>query len=84
MKRIITGSTLVASCLFGDVISVLPYAGDIKYDDDKTKSAKDTAKIYGMHASIGSLSYLVEVDYAKFTAKFKNTATEGSGQKKDW
>jgi hypothetical protein len=82
MKRIITGSTLVASCLFGEVISVLPYAGDIKYDDDKTKSAKDTAKIYGMHASIGSLSYLVEVDYAKFTAKFKNTATEGSGQKK--
>jgi hypothetical protein len=75
MKRIITGSTLIASCLLGDVISVLPYAGDIKYDDDKTKSIKDTAKIYGVHASIGSLSYLVEVDYAKFTAKFKNTAT---------
>ena len=74
MKKIIIGSMLVASCLFGDVTSVVYYTGDLKYDEDKTKSVKDTAKIYGVHASIGSLSYLIEADYAKFTAKFKNTA----------
>ena len=41
MKRIITGSTLVASCLFGDVTSVVYYTGDLKYDEDKKKSVKN-------------------------------------------
>jgi len=74
MKKIIIGSMLVASCLFGDVTSVVYYTGDLKYDEDKKKSVKNTAKLYGVHMSIGSLSYLIEADYAKFTAKFKNTA----------
>jgi hypothetical protein len=72
VKKVIIGSAIIASCLFGEVISILPYGGHITYDKNKKKSGKDTANLTGVHASIGSLSYLVEVDYSKFAGKFKD------------
>ena len=40
MRKVILGSLVVVSSLFSDVVTVLPYTGDIDYDNDATKSAK--------------------------------------------
>jgi hypothetical protein len=72
VKKVIIGSAIIASCLFGEVISILPYVGSVTYDENKTKSGKDTGTLKGVHASIGSLSYLIEIDYAEFAGKFKD------------
>ncbi|MFK5938368.1 MAG: hypothetical protein QM497_08230 [Sulfurimonas sp.] len=61
MKKILIGITLLAVSLVADVKMILPYVGVIDYDNNSIASAKDSAKLFGIHSSIGDLSYLVEV-----------------------
>ncbi len=75
MKRIILGSLVVASSLIGDTVTLLPYTGMIDYDSDATKSAKKDGTINGIYASVGNLSYLLEVDYTATDIKYKDANT---------
>ena len=76
MKKFFILSCLGLSSLFGDVISVLPYGGKIDYGSDYQSSYKDYATLYGVHASIGNLGYLLEVDYSQYTATYKDPTQE--------
>ncbi|MDQ7044428.1 MAG: hypothetical protein Q9M32_00745 [Sulfurimonas sp.] len=81
MKKIVVASVLAAGCLFGDTVTtVVPYIASVSYDNDSAKSAKDDSRMYGMHASVGNLDYLFELDYAKFTTNYKNSAIEDLDQ----
>ena len=57
--------------LAADVVSLTPYYGQISYDSSYAKSYKDTAKLGGIHASVGDLSYLVEADYSHLQTRYK-------------
>ena len=71
MKKVFT-FLLLSLGLYGDVVSILPYAGSIDYGNDIQTSAKDRASIYGVHISIGDLSYLLELDYCAYDALYKD------------
>ncbi|MBA1438595.1 MAG: hypothetical protein FAF05_06365 [Epsilonproteobacteria bacterium] len=77
MKKIILYTALSVASLFADVTTVLPFAGAIKYDADKAKSIKDRSSLYGVYANIGDLSYLLELSYTRFTAKYKTNTPYG-------
>ena len=70
MKKIILGAALLSSCLFAEVVTVLPYGGMIDYGADSTKTFKDKATLLGVHATVGDLNYLVEADYAHIGTKY--------------
>jgi hypothetical protein len=73
MKKFMLGSMLLASSMFGDAITVVPYGAKIDYDNDSDKSIKDKGIMGGIHASIGNLNYLLEVDYAHLKTEYKNS-----------
>ncbi|HIP20237.1 MAG TPA: hypothetical protein EYG70_03845, partial [Sulfurimonas sp.] len=73
MKKLLLATALVAFTLNAEVVSLLPYGGSLSYDTDSTKSIKDTATLYGAHATVGTLKYLVEVDYLKTDITYKDT-----------
>lgn len=80
MKRAFLGSLFVASSLFSDVSTVLPYFGTIVYDDGATKSTKDQAEILGVHATSGNLSYLLEFDFSNINTNYKDKNTKNLNQ----
>jgi len=80
MKKVILGSVLAVSSIFAEVVTVLPYAGLVDYDSSSSKSAKDKATLLGMHATIGTLEYLVEVDYSHLTTEYKDSSIEDLSQ----
>jgi len=80
MKKVILGSLLVASSIFAEVITVLPYGGVIDYDGSSSKSIKDKATLLGVHASVGTLKYLVEADYSHITTKYKDSTISDLNQ----
>ena len=73
MKKLLLATALVAFTLNAEVVSLLPYGGSLSYDTDNAKSIKDTATLYGAHATVGTLKYLVEVDYLKTDITYKDT-----------
>jgi hypothetical protein len=72
MKKVIFGLLLLAGSIMADVTTILPYIGQITYDSNSAKSAKNRANIYGVHASRGDLSYLVQVDISHISTLYKN------------
>jgi hypothetical protein len=73
MKKLILGLSLFVGSLMADVTTILPYIGQVTYDSDSQKSAKNRANLYGVHASHGDLSYLVEADISHLSTLYKNT-----------
>lgn len=61
------------SALTADVVSVTPYAGVLGYENDVTKSIKEKGRFYGLYASVGDLSYLLEADIARTDITYKET-----------
>jgi len=57
-----------------EVITATPYAGQIAYDKDTTKSLLNKAEFKGIHLSVGTLNYLLEMEYAKMNISYKNKA----------
>jgi len=80
MKKIIISTLLSASLALGEIVNILPYGGTIEYGNDSTTSAKETAVLYGAHASIGTLSYLLEIDYAHINTQYKDSTLEDLSQ----
>jgi len=80
MKKIILGSLLIASSMFAEVITVLPYAGQIDYDNSNTKSVKDKGTLLGFHASVGTLKYLLEADYSHISTEYKDSTLDDLSQ----
>jgi len=80
MKKIILGTVLLVSSIFAEVVTVLPYTGLIDYDSDSSKSIKDKARLIGIHASVGTLKYLLEADYSHLSIKFKDSTIEDLSQ----
>ena len=76
MKKVILGSILAVSSMFAEVVSVLPYAGLIDYDNSSSKSSKDKAALLGMHATVGTLEYLLEFDYSHLATEYKDSSLE--------
>ncbi len=76
MKKIILSATLVASSLFAEVVTVLPYGGQIDYDNSSDKSAKDKATLVGAHATVGTLEYLLEFDYSYLKTDYKDSSID--------
>lgn len=76
MKKILTLGAVfvVTSSLMAKVSTVLPYIATIDYGNDSTKSVKDRATLFGIHASQGDLSHLVEIDYSHIKTKYKDRA----------
>lgn len=70
-------TTILATSLAADVITVLPYAGYIDYDKENTKTVKERSTLFGLHTSIGSLSYLLEFEYMKFNTVYKTDTVYG-------
>jgi hypothetical protein len=76
IKHKLLWSTLfIGSTLMADVTTLLPYAANIQYDSEVTKSLKDKGTIAGLYFSHGNLDYLFELDYAKTDISYKNSAT---------
>ncbi len=75
MKKLLLGTTLIASALMAEVTTVTPYGGTIDYGNDATKSFKDKATLVGAHMSIGTLAYLLEADYSRITTKYLDSTT---------
>jgi hypothetical protein len=80
MKKIVLGSVLLASSVFAEVVTVLPYGGIIDYDSDSAKSVKDKATLAGVHASVGTLKYLLEADYSHIRTKYKDSSISNLNQ----
>lgn len=80
MKKLLLTASILAATLNAEVISLLPYGGSLSYDTDSAKSVKDTATLYGVHATVGTLKYLIEVDYLKTDISYKNTSFENLNQ----
>jgi len=80
VKKIIIGSLLVASSVFGEVVTVTPYGGHIDYDSDSDKSIKDKSTLFGAHASVGTLKYLLETDYSHIATEYKNSDIDDLSQ----
>ena len=55
-----------------ELTTIIPYAVYINYGD---KSAKKDGKIYGLYANIGTLDYLVELNYIKLNFTYKDDTT---------
>lgn len=72
MKKVILGLLLLAGSVMADVTTILPYVGQITYDSDSQKSAKNRANLFGVHASRGDLNYLVELDVSQINTLYKN------------
>ena len=70
MKKIILGLALASSYLLAEVVTIVPYGGMIDYGAKSSKTAKDTATLYGVHGSVGTLNYLVEADYSHIQTKY--------------
>ena len=70
-------TTILATSLAADVITVLPYAGYIDYDKENTKTVKERSTLFGLHTSIGALSYLLEFEYMKFNTVYKTDTVYG-------
>jgi len=73
MKKMILATALIASSLLAKVITVTPYMGEINYDNNPHKSVKDYSTMYGLYTSIGTLKYLLELNYSKFITKYKTS-----------
>ncbi len=71
-KKIVLMSSLVATSLFGEVTTILPYYGQIDYATDG--SIKDKGSITGAYMSYGNLNYLVDLDVAYTKIKYKDPA----------
>ncbi|MDF1874501.1 hypothetical protein JHD48_01995 [Sulfurimonas sp. SAG-AH-194-I05] len=81
MRKIMLGGVLLASSLMaGATTTVVPYVGVIGYDSSSAVSAKDSSKLYGIHASAGTVDYLIEFDYSKFSTNYKSAAVEDLDQ----
>jgi len=80
MKKTVISATLIASSLLAEVVTILPYAATLSYTTDSAKSIKDSSTLYGVHTSVGTLSYLLEFDYAKFQTNYKDPTFEKLNQ----
>ena len=80
MKKTLIATMLITTSLLAEVINILPYGGIVNYDKDIAKSIKDSSTLYGIHTSIGTLSYLLELDYSKFQTKYKDNLIEDLNQ----
>lgn len=80
MKKLFLATTILATCAYAEVISILPYGGIFSYDKESSKSIKDSATLYGVHATIGTLDYLIELDYLKTDISYKDTTFENLDQ----
>jgi len=75
MKKIVLIMALIASSLLAEVITIKPYIGEINYDKNPQKSIKNYSTMYGLYTSIGTLKYLLQLNYSKFTTKYKPRPT---------
>jgi len=78
MKKTMLYTLLALTPLFGEVITLTPFVGNIIYDTDNKKSIKDSSTTYGLYTNIGTLDYLLEFNYAKFTTKYKTDTILGA------
>jgi hypothetical protein len=76
MKTIVILLVLGAVSLFGEVIKLVPYAGAVEYDSNENKSIKDESSLYGLYANIGTLNYLLELNYGYMETVYKDKNTE--------
>ena len=74
-KKIILMSSLVATSLFGEVTTILPYYGTLDYATDG--SIKDKGSITGAYMSYGNLNYLVDLDVAYTKISYKSSTLLG-------
>ena len=65
-------SSLVATSLFGEVTTILPYYGQLNYATDG--SIKDKGSITGAYMSYGNLNYLIDLDVAYTKINYKDPA----------
>jgi len=72
-KKILLGSMVLASSLFADVTTVLPYAASIDYTDNPDESVKKDGTLGGLYFSNGNLNYLFEMDFSHTNIKYKDT-----------
>ncbi|MDF1878928.1 hypothetical protein JHD46_04665 [Sulfurimonas sp. SAG-AH-194-C20] len=80
MKKLLFAASFLAIMLHAEVISVLPYGGSLSYDTDSAKSIKVKAKLLGVHATVGTLKYLIEADYLTTDISYKDTSLENLNQ----
>ena len=71
-KKIVLMSSLVATSLFGEVTTILPYYGQLDYATDN--SIKDKGSITGAYMSYGNLNYLIDLDVAYTKINYKDPA----------
>jgi hypothetical protein len=73
MKKLLMGTLLISAAAYADVATVLPYYGQVNYDNAPEKSLKDTSKFGGVYTSVGNLGYLFEFAYNYFDTDYKDT-----------
>jgi hypothetical protein len=62
------------------VTTILPYSGVFNYGSDEKASIKSSARLYGVHASSGTLSYLLEADYSHIQTRYKDSTLDNLSQ----
>ncbi len=73
MKKMILAAAIIVSPLLAEVVTIAPYRGEINYDKNQQKSVKDYSTIYGLYTSIGTLRYLLQLNYSHFMTKYKKS-----------
>ncbi len=80
MIKLFLLTTILSVYAYAEVFSILPYAGELSYDRDNNKSLKESATLYGVHITKGTLEYLLEFDFLKTDIRFKDKTSENLTQ----
>jgi len=72
-KKIILGSLLIASNLYAEVTTILPYVATLDYTNNANESAKKDGLIGGIYYSYGNLDYLFEMNYSHTNINYKDS-----------
>jgi hypothetical protein len=62
------------------VTTIIPYIGTIDYGNSSSKSYKNKAYIFGIHATQGDLTYLIEADLSHTKIDYKESSNPNINQ----
>jgi hypothetical protein len=80
MIRVLLTIFFYISTVSAEVITLLPYSAFIDYTSDNQASLKDKSILYGAHISVGTLSYLLALDYSHLTTDYKDKTADKLNQ----
>ena len=71
MRSIFLVLILGLTHLLAEVITLVPYGGYTTYDSDSSKSIKESGVFGGLYTNVGTLSYLLELNYMYMNTVYK-------------